>query len=92
MRSMVEIHQTFLAVDLVSEVAYWMLSTLVVEAASVQQVWGRSLDAVDFLLVDQRPGVSSDSLIVGFHPSFLGVNAVVEIHQILFLRWISLQC
>ena len=57
MRSVVEIHQTFSEVDLVSEVAYWMLSTLVVEAASVQQVWGRSLDAVDFLLVDQRPGV-----------------------------------
>ena len=58
MRSVVEIHQTFVSeVDLVSEVAYWILSTVCVEAASVQQLGVRSLDAVNFLLVDQRPGV-----------------------------------
>jgi hypothetical protein len=44
-------------VDHVSEVAYWILSTVCVEAASVQQLGVRSLDAVNFLLVDQRPGV-----------------------------------
>ncbi len=43
--------------DHVSEVAYWILSTVCVEAASVQQLGVRSLDAVNFLLVDQRPGV-----------------------------------
>ena len=43
--------------DHVSEVACWILSTVCVEAASVQQLGVRSLDAVNFLLVDQRPGV-----------------------------------
>ncbi len=43
--------------DHVSEVAYWILSTVCVEAALVQQLGVRSLDAVNFLLVDQRPGV-----------------------------------
>ena len=58
MHSVVEIHLTFcFDVDLVSEVAYWILSTVCVEAASVQQLGVRSLDAVNFLLVDQRPGV-----------------------------------
>ena len=75
MHSVVEIHQSF-EVDHVSEVAYWMLSTVCVDAASVQQLGVRSLDAVNFLLVDQRPGVSSDSLIVGCRPSFSGVNAL----------------
>ncbi len=43
--------------DHVSEVAYWILSIVCVEAASVQQLGVRSLDAVNLLLVDQRPGV-----------------------------------
>ncbi len=43
--------------DHVSEVAFWILSTVCVEATWVQQLEVRSLDAVNFLLVDQRPGV-----------------------------------
>ncbi len=58
--------------DHVSEVAYWILSIVCVEAASVQQLGVRSLDAVNFLLVDQRPGVFIRLLIVGFRPSFFG--------------------
>ena len=49
----------------------------------------RSLDAVNFLLVDQRPGVSSDSLIVGSRPSCREGVPFLEILQILFLKWIS---
>ena len=46
MHSVVEIHWNF-EVDHVSEVACWILSTVCVEAASVQQ-WGvRSLDAIE---------------------------------------------
>ena len=56
MRSVVGIHWSF-EVDHVSEVAYWILSTVCVEAASVQHLGVRFLDAVNFLLVDQRPGV-----------------------------------
>ncbi len=53
-----------------------------------QPVWFCSLDAVSLLLLKQRPGVSSDSLIFGFRPSFRERMPVVEIHQILFLSWI----
>ncbi len=56
MHSVVEIHLSF-EVDHVSEVAYWILSTVCVEAVLVQQLGVRSLDAVNFLLVDERPGV-----------------------------------
>ena len=56
----------------------------------MQQLGVRPLDAVNFLLVDQRPGVFlSDSLIVGSRPSFREGVPFVEVHQILFLEWIS---
>ncbi len=44
-----EIHFNF-EVDHVSEVACWILSTVCVEAASVQQLGVRSLDAVNFFV------------------------------------------
>ena len=76
--------------DHVSEVAYWILSTVLVEAASVQQLGVRSLDAVNFLLVDLSVLVfSSDSLIVGSRPSCREGVPFVEVLQILFLKWIS---
>ena len=62
--------------DLVSEVAYWILSTVCVEAASVQQLGVRSLDAVNLLLVDQRPGVFIRLIDCWVSSEFLGMNAL----------------
>ena len=52
----------------------------------------RSLDAVNFFCWISVLVFSSDSWIVGFRPSFWEWMPFVEIHQILFLKWISLQC
>ena len=76
--------------DHVSEVAYWILSTVCVEAASVQQLGVRSLDAVNFLLVDQRPGVFIRLIDWWVSSEFVGKECpFVEVLQILFLKWIS---
>ncbi len=48
----------------------------VVEAASVQQLGVRSLDAVDFLLVDQRPGVFIRLIACWVSSEVSGVNAL----------------
>ncbi len=48
----------------------------VVEAASVQQLGVRSLDAVDFLLVDQRPGVFIRFIDCWVSSEFSGVIAL----------------
>ena len=70
-----------------------MLSTVCVEAASVQQLGVRSLDAVNVLLVDQRPGVFIRLIDCWVSSeSFREWMPFVEVHQILFLKWISLQC
>ena len=75
--------------DHVSEVAYWILSTVCVEAASVQQLGVRSLDAVNFCWWISVLVFSSDSLIVGSRPSCREGVPFVEVLQILFLKWIS---
>ncbi len=49
MHSVFGIHESSVFdVDLGSEGAYWILSTVCVEAAPVQQLGVRSLDAVNF--------------------------------------------
>ncbi len=62
--------------DHVSEVAYRILSTVCVDAASVQQLGVRSLDAVNFLLVGQRPGVFIRLIDCWVSSEFSGVNAL----------------
>ncbi len=62
--------------DRVSEVAYWILSTVCVEAASVQQLGVRSLDAVNCLLVDQRPGVLIRLIDCWVSSELSGMNAL----------------
>ena len=63
--------------DHVSEVAYWILSAVCVEAASVQHLGVRSLDAVNFLLVDQRPGVFIRLIDCWVSSELSGVNALL---------------
>ncbi len=58
MHSVVGIHETFVCdVDLVSEGAYWILSTVCVDAAPVRHLGVRSFGCCQLLLVDQRLGV-----------------------------------
>ena len=76
MRSVVGIHQIF-----VSEVVLFLRWRIgycqpFVVAALVQQLGVRSLDAVNFLLVDQRPGVFIRLIDCWVSSEFSGRNAL----------------
>jgi hypothetical protein len=76
-----------------SEVAYWILSTVCCWSSIGSTVRGSIFGCCQLFCCWVSVLVfSSDSLIVGFRPSFREWMPFVEIHQILFLRWISLQC
>ncbi len=62
--------------DHVSEVAYWILSTVCVEAASVQQLGYDLWMLSTLLLVDQRPGVFIRLIDCWVSSEFAGVNAL----------------
>jgi hypothetical protein len=53
----------------------------------VQQFWVWSLDAVSRLLLSQRPGVSSDSLIVGCCQNSLRQQFNAECAELRLVRW-----
>ena len=70
--------------DHVSEVAYWILSTVCVEAASVQQLGVRSLDAVNFFVGGSASWCFHQTHIVGSRPSCREGVPFVEVHRSLF--------
>ncbi len=62
--------------DLVLKYHIGYCQPFVVEAASVQQLGVRSSDAVNFLLVDQRPGVFIRLIDCWVSSEFSGMNAL----------------
>ncbi len=97
----VEVHQIGPFVKLLSD--FWLMLSAVCCWGSIlflkQQLGVWSLDAVSPLLLKQRPGVSTDSLIVGFCPNFRspislcvftglwGVTLQSECFEMWLVRW-----
>ena len=73
-------------------VRLWLMLFFEVAYCLSQQLGVWSLDAVNFCWWISVLVFSSDSLIVGSRPSCREGVPFVEVHQILFLKWISLQC
>ena len=77
MRSVVEIHQTFVSeVGLGSEVAYWILSTVCCWSSIGSTVRGTIFGCCRLLLSYQRPGVFIKLIDCWVSSEFSGVNAL----------------